>query len=165
MDELQSAIHRLLKRFVSRQVLALRAIEEMRPAKMFMRNNDYSVQKYIEANEVSANFPTIGYTGENNEWQYFFHGAGCRLTHTITQEPVEWDAPDVNAFDSYWFVNWLEWLLNYEATGEDATIVRKAFDSYGGTFREFVFAQTQGLEKAGLVAPSGQPNWNKYTLT
>ena len=165
-DELQSAIYRLLKRFVSRQVLALRAIEEMRPHFILIAKRERPIEEILTEmlNEIKRpQAPQSGYTGDNNEWEYFFHGGGCQLTHTVTQEIIDWDAPDVKTFDRFWFLNWLEWLLDYEATNEDAAIVQKAFDSYNGTFREFVFEQIRQYEESGLIKRSGSSR-NKYML-
>ena len=163
MDELQSAIYRLLKRFVSRQVLNLRAVEEMRPQFMVMARRDAPTEELLRAMQDQPDSPERGYTGDNNQWSYVFHGLGCRLTHTITQEVIDWDAPDVNAFDAWFFLKWLEWLLKYEADSEDAVIVQKAFDSHGGEFWDFVRERIQHLEEAGLIMQSEQYR-NKYTL-
>ena len=49
---------------------------------------------------------------ENNEWQYFLHGGGCRLTNMKTGEPIDWDCPDLNSYDKYKFLHHLEWQLS-----------------------------------------------------
>jgi len=50
---------------------------------------------------------------QNNEgnWEYFFHGNGCLLTHQMTGEVIDWDAPNVKVFDSWKFIYWLEWVI------------------------------------------------------
>lgn len=49
------------------------------------------------------------------DWHYFPHGAGCLLRHVRTQEPIEWDGPDPDAFRIDWFINHLNWRLKNEA--------------------------------------------------
>ena len=49
---------------------------------------------------------------ENNEWRYFLHGGGCRLTNIKTGEPIDWDCPDVNSYDRYKFTDHLEWQIS-----------------------------------------------------
>ena len=48
---------------------------------------------------------------ENNEWRYFLHGGGCRLTNLGTGEPIDWDCPNVNSYDKYKFFYHLEWQM------------------------------------------------------
>jgi len=43
------------------------------------------------------------------DWRFFFHGGGCRLTHRITKEPIDWDGPDPYRFDPFFFIHHLEW--------------------------------------------------------
>jgi hypothetical protein len=45
------------------------------------------------------------------EWKHWAHGAGCRLTNIHTGEPIEWGAPDLQAFDERWFWLHLEWRI------------------------------------------------------
>jgi hypothetical protein len=46
---------------------------------------------------------------ENNQWDYYLHGAGCTLTNQKTGEPIEWDAPKLNSFDSFFFFPSIFW--------------------------------------------------------
>jgi len=55
---------------------------------------------------------------ENNEWRYFLHGGGCRLTNTKTGEPIDWDCPDINSYDRYKFFHHLEWQLTSSERAE-----------------------------------------------
>jgi hypothetical protein len=48
---------------------------------------------------------------EKNEWRYFLHGGGCRLTNLATGEPIDWDCPDTNSYDRYKFFYHLEWQM------------------------------------------------------
>ena len=62
---------------------------------------------------------------ENNEWQYFLHGGGCRLTNRKTGEPIDWDCPDVNSYDKYKFLHHLEWQLSSSERAEKLTKSRR----------------------------------------
>jgi hypothetical protein len=62
---------------------------------------------------------------ENNEWQYFLHGGGCRLTNRKTGEPIDWDCPDVNSYDKYKFLHHLEWQLSSSERADKLTISRR----------------------------------------
>lgn len=56
---------------------------------------------------------------EQNEWRYFLHGGGCRLTNIKTREPIDWDCPDVNSYDRWKFMFHLQWqLLSQERAGK-----------------------------------------------
>jgi len=54
---------------------------------------------------------------ENNEWRYFLHGSGCRLTNVNTGEPIDWDCPDVNKYDKWKFMFHLMWQLSSSERG------------------------------------------------
>src|SRR5262249_47994955 len=45
------------------------------------------------------------------EWQHYFHGHGCRLTHVLTGEPFDWDASDPRQFRPGEFIAHLQWRL------------------------------------------------------
>ena len=62
---------------------------------------------------------------ENNEWQYFLHGGGCRLTNRKTGEPIDWDCPDVNSYDKYKFLHHLEWQLSYAERADKLSLSRR----------------------------------------
>jgi hypothetical protein len=55
-----------------------------------------------------------GVWGDSGEWTYFLHGKGCRLRNTLTGEVIDWDCPDVKAFDPYSLVDHLRWRLETE---------------------------------------------------
>ena len=64
------------------------------------------------ASERNLSQSGIWRVNENNEWEYFLHGGGCRLTNRKTGEPIDWDCPDVNSYDKYKFLHHLEWQLS-----------------------------------------------------
>src|SRR5688572_17128800 len=54
------------------------------------------LQLALRASERELTQSGVWHDRENSEWRYFLHGSGCRLTHTQTGEPIDWDCPDVN---------------------------------------------------------------------
>jgi Domain of unknown function (DUF6896) len=78
--------------------------------------NDPRVQKMLQLalRALERALPQTGIwrDGENNEWRYFLHGSGCRLTNTQTGEPIDWDCPDVNKYDKWKFMFHLLWQLS-----------------------------------------------------
>ena len=75
-----------------------------------------------------------GVWGDSGEWIYLLHGKGCRLRSTLTGEVIDWDCPNVEAFDSYFFLNHLRWRLETE---EESSLPR---------IREWVSRSPDGLE-------------------
>jgi hypothetical protein len=55
------------------------------------------------------------------EWRYYLHGAGCLLRSLRTDEPINWDCPNVDAFDDYFFMQHLEWQLRSSDTKSQLT--------------------------------------------
>jgi len=55
-----------------------------------------------------------GVWGNSGEWTYFLHGKGCRLRNTLTGEVIDWNCPDIEAFDPYFFLDHLHWRLEVE---------------------------------------------------
>jgi hypothetical protein len=70
--------------------------------------------QYMAKRASERNLPQEGiwYDNEQNEWIYFLHGNGCRLTNKKTGEPIDWDCPDVNSYDPYKFLFHLIWQLS-----------------------------------------------------
>ena len=80
------------------------------------KTNDPYIQKMLElalrATERELPQEGVWRDGENNEWRYFLHGSGCRLTNIKTGEPIDWDCPDVNKYDKWKFMFLLIWQLS-----------------------------------------------------
>lgn len=64
--------------------------------------------------------PQTGMWG--TDWRFFFHGAGCTLTHVATEEPIDWEGPDPLAFSPKSFTYHLDWRLK---TQPGLTLLRK----------------------------------------
>ena len=83
--------------------------------------NAYVKRLFQVAKQASErNLPQSGVwqDNEDNEWRYFLHGGGCRLTNIKTGEPIDWDCPDVNSYDRYKFFYHLEWQLTSSERAE-----------------------------------------------
>lgn len=69
----------------------------------------YSMRKRVEALQLPDKGVWVDPDG--NEWEYYLHGRGCRLTNTLTGEPIDWEC-NVPAFETWFFLQYLEWQLN-----------------------------------------------------
>src|SRR5690242_15998807 len=96
MNSLQTATHHLIEKFVERQKLPYEVIKKFRPYWVGLSDRR-SNKEYISATGH-------GHWGQDNEWDYYLHGVGCKLTHKITGEVINWDASNLKHFDPYWFV-------------------------------------------------------------
>jgi hypothetical protein len=82
-----------------------------KPLDLFIEGSElYNVAKRAEALGV----PQVGFWKDydHNEWKYFLHGGGCRLTNTETGEPIEWNCPNKLSFTPWFFCFHLEWQLD-----------------------------------------------------
>jgi hypothetical protein len=70
------------------------------------------LQLALRASERALPQSGIWRDRENNEWRYFLHGSGCRLTNINTGEPIDWNCPDVNKYDQWKFMFHLMWQLS-----------------------------------------------------
>jgi hypothetical protein len=41
-----------------------------------------------------------------------------QVNHLQTNEPIEWDSPDLDAFDEWWFWQHLEWRIQQTTTSQ-----------------------------------------------
>ena len=86
--------------YVSRQQLVVEAVKD---------------QGVDPANLVYGTFGWRSHTeqrGQWGEWDFTFHGSGCRLKHRETGEPIDWDGPDPLRFDRFFYLVHLEWRLD-----------------------------------------------------
>jgi hypothetical protein len=68
---------------------------------------------------------------EGEVWGYYLHGGGCRLTHTHTGEPIDWDCPNVLVFDP-WFFQWhLAWQLTSPVHQPSLQHTREWIETHG----------------------------------
>ena len=86
------------------------------------KTNDPHIQKMLQLalRATGRELPQGGvwHDGENNEWRYFLHGSGCRLTNVKTGEPIDWDCPDVHKYNKWKFMFHLIWQLSSSERGD-----------------------------------------------
>jgi hypothetical protein len=131
----QAAFLTLVRRYVERQRLTYAAMEQLRPDMLrYMQQSredkKAAFKEYLESLPKFSAVPFTGYWGEHEEWAYFIHGMSCRLTHTVTGEPSDWDAPDVYCFDEWKFSRYLEWALKHNADDEVVSAVQATLSAY-----------------------------------
>ena len=74
---------------------------------------------------VARKLPQSSVWGNTGEWTYFLHGTGCRLHNTHTGEIIDWNCPNVLAFDPYFFLKHLEWQLESHYRDEELQYTRE----------------------------------------
>jgi hypothetical protein len=174
---IQSALHNIIVKFVDRQLVVLEAMRELRPdITMTMLNigtahEQQEATKQFHKRRKEEGYSGLGYWGANNEWQYFQHGLGCRLVHTVTQERIEWDLGNLCRFNRFWFVNYLEWLLSTDQSDQDVQVIRSwlnnQLESHSqskpvyGPIADIVFSLLEEMHHGGLLTQE----WQYYTLT
>ena len=54
--------------------------------------------------------PQQGLVPDLTEWEYYFHGKGCCLTHRGTGEAIDVDffGPEAEYFDTFFYINYLK---------------------------------------------------------
>jgi Domain of unknown function (DUF6896) len=70
-----------------------------------------ALKKMVENNTPRINQKGSWQDEDGETWDYYLHGGGCRLTHTITSEIIDWDCPSVLHFDAFKFGYHLEWQI------------------------------------------------------
>ena len=70
------------------------------------------LQIAVRTSERKIHQSGVWFDNEKNEWRYFLHGSGCRLTNLKTGEPIDWDCPDVNKYDVWKFMFHLAWQVS-----------------------------------------------------
>ncbi|MBN8594454.1 MAG: hypothetical protein J0M33_22040 [Anaerolineae bacterium] len=115
-----------LRTYVERQEIANQALSQLRPD-LLMLANAQGAEQIMNGFALREAYEAIPFTGiwldsDGKEWDYFIHGLGCRLINRISKEQIEWDAPDVTAFDIEWFINWVEWYVEDIAPSDIAFI-------------------------------------------
>ena len=114
----------ILPTFISKQALVHQAMTELRPHLIMAATDSEKLdyEKFVELAEEYSHIPQVGqWTSEEDEWDYFVHGMGCRLTNVKTLEPIEWDAPNVDSFHDRWFFNWAMWHFKHKQNRSDLT--------------------------------------------
>jgi hypothetical protein len=125
MDEFLVTLENLVAYFVQRQRIVVLAMLDIHPTVLghtaqrllginlevyqkVHREKRNSLARTKDDNAIRSLFDGVW----KNEWQFFRHGGGCKLTHLRTGEPIEWDAPDPQAITTHRFLDNLAWRLN-----------------------------------------------------
>ena len=131
LTPLQVSVLVLVKQYVGRQSLVLEVMRELRPdiiVRLEKRVDSMTQEQWIELRLENQRKSQVGFWGKEQEWEYFFHGGGCRLIHKQTGERINWDAGDLNTFNLDWFISHLQWHLKQSDDNEDIKIVRSALN-------------------------------------
>ncbi len=161
----QAAFLLQIRRYAERQQLAYDATEELRPDLLMLTEEQWTqedVRDYVEFATQLMGVPQAGYWGENKQWRYFFHEYSCRLTHTVTEEPIHWDTPSIERFDKFWFIDHLRWALQQPGSDQALAIIRGKAAAYDGTLEEFSFDLLDQLVALEYLAANAEGT--KYTL-
>lgn len=129
INNVKQIILEIIPLYISRQHLVHRAIEELRPDLLMLADDvpkEKMIEKHLQAREVFAQYSHVPQSGiweaEDGEWDYFIHGLGCRIINRISQEPIEWAAPNLSTFLPEWFINWAKWYLTSSETLQDVSV-------------------------------------------
>ncbi|MBZ0294030.1 MAG: hypothetical protein K8L99_15820 [Anaerolineae bacterium] len=167
MNPVQAAIYALIKKFIQRQRIVLEAMRALRPDLVMRTENEGTPEEWARLRLEYKSKPAIGEWGS---WEYFLHGDGCRLTHKITGEPIEWDTGDIMRFDRFWFANHLEWQLHLSVEDKNISYIRvwlqnvlginKEPSPSFGPIKDAVFPVLEELHQIGILTRHEQ----YYTL-
>lgn len=150
MNNLKRQLFYLVEIFVTRQAIVKKAMQELRPDLLLRYDKSISTIELIEIAKAYLGTPFRGVWQDDNDWNYYIHGAGCRLTNMDTGEPLEWAAPNLDEFYDEWFLTWLNWYVeNHEASEE----IQKLQNMQNNEIRDLLLE----LEKARLIT-SVKPN-------
>jgi hypothetical protein len=91
--------------------------------------------------------PQRGVVPGLSDWEYFFHGCGCCLTHRLTGESIDVDFHDSTAdwFDCFFYINYLRSL-------KDPPFVEERLTALHRSYRTIVLARDELLD-LGLLEP------------
>jgi hypothetical protein len=162
-----ASVHSLIKRFIGRQAVVLEAIRDLRPdwiiraeGRISKEFNKSGWQKFVLK---YARSPQLGRWGTNNEWEYFLHGVGCRMKHTITGELLDWNLGSLREFHKWVFIYYVQWSIE-EAEDKDVLVIQLKLkdEAESKTLEKMLIEALNQLTDAGIVKPN---EWgNKYLL-
>jgi hypothetical protein len=85
------------------------------------------------------------------EWEHYFHGIGCRLTHIQTKEYFDWDVSDPRYFDMGEFAYHLVWKMQQEIHNPNIAILR-SLDWVDSDYWDAITGVLNQLLQAGVLA-------------
>jgi len=149
MDDFRHLITNLILFYIRRQSIVSRALLDISPRHLLMVNDDdfrKILQPYIELYEEKVSMmsqPNLQ-SGVWGEWRYWIHGIGCKLVHIRTQEPLEWDTPDLYGFRFDWF--WVHFLWRYENDKQDVIVEKYISSKYNQYSERQIFTLLVDLD-------------------
>jgi uncharacterized protein DUF6896 len=162
-QSLRAAMLSLIQQYINRQQLVSEVIHQLRPdLLMLSTQTEWTPQRLELLEQQQELVKSTPQKGQWGEWHYFFHGGGCRLVHVLTSEPINWDLPDLNCFDKFWFLEYLEWLLSQARLNNSAAILKSAFADYSGSFQAFTFLVLEQLKVLGHLADLDSQNKYRF---
>ena len=167
------ALFHLIEQFLERKELVVEILLEHRPGffKFYDMDKIMGIDDIDERIERSKELCSRWYNDFDydpdelwNGWHYFIHGLGCKLTHAITKEPIEWDVGYPDSFNISWFGENLEWRMQNQP--EDSNIIL-CNDWVWRTGRSIYDAIRIMREKNIIIPREGFGGWflNKDVLT
>jgi len=137
-DALYFELYDALAHFMGRQHLVVQAVidQGVNPADLIKGAGGW----YDKTSQV-------GWWGK--DWKFFFHGGGCCITNLDTGEAIDWNGPDPQSFDPYFFVHHLEWRLSREA---DLALLRSYIQQRGNSLA--IADLIHDLIVDGIISPN-----------
>ena len=160
----KSFILSLVVQYVQRQVVVRDIIAQLRPDMLLTSEKDFVIEDVIRLRLLYADAPQNGTWGEHNEWTYTFHGNGCKLIHTHSAEPLEWDTLDIEAFDVYWFNHYFLWWLDQDENKFTAAEIKRYIDSTKGDLQSFAVRTVWDLQRLNKLCAIHSSNPNKLVI-
>lgn len=111
-DGIEDIVLDFIVEFVGRLDIVREAVFQLHPFlawKVWKNKKPRTLQKRAKFMKKTKKMPYSAIW--KKDWNYQVHGMGCKLTHILTGEPLEWDVDKMYSFDKYWFINWLQWRL------------------------------------------------------
>ncbi|MDX2138742.1 MAG: hypothetical protein SF123_11665 [Chloroflexota bacterium] len=160
MKNNRKGIYQLILQFVDRQDLVFQALKDLRP-QILISTGAITWEELEHSPKSRFEIAQTGYWGEDYEWKYFIHGLGCKLVHTQTKEPIEWNTPNLRSFDMYWFINWLNWYLKSGIDHENSEFAKF---QHANDIETFVVSSLLELERGKLITHLSSQYPNEYTV-
>lgn len=135
LSPIETAVYDLVRRYIERQETARDALKEVRPDALFYHDKDATGE--MVAAMVQAHMHKT--SGEWHDWDFTIIDKGIRLVHRTTQEPIEWEAPDVNTFQRDALLNWAEWYLGQPSSADLLLIFAGGLGDNQVSLTELVF--------------------------
>lgn len=131
-------IARMISHYIIRQQIVVELLLEYGTGLMkhygvdIILDIDIEKQRIFWEQNYLGNIPQIGIW--RDEWEYFMHGRGCRLTHKTTKEPFEWDAGHPKSFYLGSFYTHAQWRTLHDPQHDDILLYKSKIVDIKETF-------------------------------